>query len=952
MKKHLALLLAFILCFGTFSLPTVAAAEGDTSVSDGVAEPISVAETTYTLTVKAEEDGTYTVSAALPAGVRTGKIVVSVSEDLQLVAGSLTSPQGGSAAINEAYNRDGVSGACVSFASGVLYDEGAVVFSASYRATEGDLISENDVNVPLWYLSNIDSVLGSNADGDVIKVFDVPEELSSADVTTEEPSSEDVSSEDVTSDDVSSDDVSSDDVTSDDVSSDDVTSEDVSSEDVSSEDVSSEDVTSDDISSDDVTSDDVSSEEPAPDTPSVNLLAGMSYTYDINAFFSSYTDNDSILLTDGIYRGNGVDWNDITGVNGVTVQMAGSYAKNVIEFSFDKATSIETLLMRGVHAFLLNDSVNRHLNVAALEVTKDGSTYTSVTYKVEYTPIEGAPIGVPELTGVEGPRFFNVTVTVEDAIDIKGFRLTLDTLRASGTNAYIVELDELEAYAPAAKVELPAEGTWGGLNWYLDEEYKLSISGEGAMDAFESGSDEAWLAYRDLIKSVEIGKGVTSISDYSFENCASISSITVGEAVGSVGKNAFYGCSSLVDLRINSPYIAATTTDGAANGYITANALSIAVKGAYTEVSDYIKDSFDITEFASYKGVLYVVYSKHQHDWQEYNLPGTDCADRGFVGYRCADCGEVKGYELVKHSYDDPCDADCNLCGEVRLPVHSFNGYTVGKYDHWQECVLCGYRKGIDPHYYEDDCDSDCDECGATRVPPHNCVQLWETDEENHWTVCEHCGVEGAKEAHSYDNEQDDTCSYCGYKRSIPHTVHEYDNDCDPDCNLCGDTREISHDYKNAEGYYQCTKCGGKLYTTPDGFVLTPKEGADCSLDKGFVTINDHNNTAGAVAAMFEGTVSVLGPDGAVLTGNAPVGTGCKVVALDAGGEILDYVLVVVKGDVDGDGKIAVTDYVALNRLMRNPNTASHSNALAGDLTGDGSLNAADLIALKIELYY
>ena len=46
-------------------------------------------------------------------------------------------------------------------------------------------------------------------------------------------------------------------------------------------------------------------------------------------------------------------------------------------------------------------------------------------------------------------------------------------------------------------------------------------------------------------ESVTIGNGVTSIGDYAFYNCSSLTSVTIPDSVTSIGSSAFSGCSNL-----------------------------------------------------------------------------------------------------------------------------------------------------------------------------------------------------------------------------------------------------------------------------------------------------------------------------------------------------------------------------------------------------------------------
>ena len=79
----------------------------------------------------------------------------------------------------------------------------------------------------------------------------------------------------------------------------------------------------------------------------------------------------------------------------------------------------------------------------------------------------------------------------------------------------------------------------------------LVIEGEGSMTNYSNpamaSSDNVapWAEYSGQIKKLTIAPGITSIGDYAFYGCRSISSVTLPAALTSIGNYAFYGCTAL-----------------------------------------------------------------------------------------------------------------------------------------------------------------------------------------------------------------------------------------------------------------------------------------------------------------------------------------------------------------------------------------------------------------------
>ncbi len=99
-----------------------------------------------------------------------------------------------------------------------------------------------------------------------------------------------------------------------------------------------------------------------------------------------------------------------------------------------------------------------------------------------------------------------------------------------------------------------ASGTFGAdgdnLKWVLDDEGTLTISGEGAMEEWNSASKVPWHNYKADIKSVTLGDSVTSVGSWAFYDFVNLSSVLIGSNITYIGDYSFYGCSALTIVEI------------------------------------------------------------------------------------------------------------------------------------------------------------------------------------------------------------------------------------------------------------------------------------------------------------------------------------------------------------------------------------------------------------------
>ncbi len=107
----------------------------------------------------------------------------------------------------------------------------------------------------------------------------------------------------------------------------------------------------------------------------------------------------------------------------------------------------------------------------------------------------------------------------------------------------------ISASAEVVSGDCGAEGN--NVTYTLDTDTgALEISGAGVMTDYLYGSQVPWYSYRELIKTVTISEGVTSLGDYSFAWCENLQSIELPEGLTNIGRYAFCTCRSLQSINI------------------------------------------------------------------------------------------------------------------------------------------------------------------------------------------------------------------------------------------------------------------------------------------------------------------------------------------------------------------------------------------------------------------
>ena len=96
-------------------------------------------------------------------------------------------------------------------------------------------------------------------------------------------------------------------------------------------------------------------------------------------------------------------------------------------------------------------------------------------------------------------------------------------------------------------------GTCGeNVTWEFDVATRtLTISGEGGMDDFDYDDGGPWSTYKEIIKTVVIEEGVTSIGRYAFGDHSALTNVYISNTVSYIDNAAFSECISIQNVYIS-----------------------------------------------------------------------------------------------------------------------------------------------------------------------------------------------------------------------------------------------------------------------------------------------------------------------------------------------------------------------------------------------------------------
>ena len=271
------------------------------------------------------------------------------------------------------------------------------------------------------------------------------------------------------------------------------------------------------------------------------------------------------------------------------------------------------------------------------------------------------------------------------------------------------------------------------VSWSFDETSgRLTISGSGGCEAFESAEDQPWAALRDEIREVwfydQADLAIENLA-YWFTDCVNLTMAEVPYTTKMIGEGAFAGCSSLVRLML----------------YYSSGEDFTIDPGAF-RVDEVVETAICYPSQNESVGLALAGY-----DWEAENRTVSWYDVYGAMPLLyCYEGGSAHQGDYFNKVWVDSCRYNiyCKWCGQY-LSTQLSHTYVDGV------CSKCGAKKGGSSGG-----GTSCSHTSSrTTYTPYN-----ETKHE-YKKVCNSCGdtLSTGKEAHVDDN-QDNICDRCAYE--------------------------------------------------------------------------------------------------------------------------------------------------------------------------------------------
>ena len=489
----------------------------------------------------------------------------------------------------------------------------------------------------------------------------------------------------------------------------------------------------------------------------------------------------------------------------------------------------------------------------------------------------------------------------------------------------------------------------------LSNDGTLTISGNGEMKDWEKSYVVAWDSNRENIKNVIINNGVTSVGNYTFSDCRSLTNITIPNSVTSIGVDAFYYCTSLTNITIPN----SVTSIGGKAFVFCRSLTSITIPDSVTSIGYHaffncesltsINVDSNNEKYMSDNGVLYtkdkktlIQYPSKKEGTEYLILQGVESiGDYAFEGCEnlinitipdsvTSIMGAFKGCSSLINitipnsvtSIGGSAFECCRSLTSITIPdsVTSIGDYTFYKCDSLS--VLCKSNSYAEQYAKENNIKYVIDDSVPT-IKNVTGNEKWTKDKVT-LTISAEDSLSGlATEAYSFDNGQT-------WQKENTKTYIE-------------NTQGIIIKVRDAVGNvatYKTIDINNILKIEISNYEKITKDNNE------YLTKIEANTTIAQLKEKIKtnGTIKVLKDNNEITDTNTLVGTGMQIQI-----ETEKYIAI-VKADLNGDGKIGLSDLSNIKFSLIGKKQLSIEAQIAGDINGDGKVSLSDMAKLKMYL--
>ena len=451
-------------------------------------------------------------------------------------------------------------------------------------------------------------------------------------------------------------------------------------------------------------------------------------------------------------------------------------------------------------------------------------------------------------------------------------------------------------------------------------------------------------AYTGEDTDVIIPSGMRTVADFAFYG-TDVESVVVPDGMYYIGSSAFADCTSLKYLSLPDTVISIGLK---AFGYIK--------NVADEEFTVYCYSDSVAESWAKGNGIKIIFIDKCAHSFSDWSITKEpDCVNGGEELRRCVMCNvsETRAVEAKGHAWSGwvvisklTCTTDgvqrrtCTECGVTEDDVDLTKGHEWGEWEILTEpdCTVSGESKHT------------CTVCGTVenvQVDPkgHDWAVDHTTDSEG-WVVITMPGC-------VVDGLQARICGVCGFieNQAIEAIGHKAD-----EWVVIKDPTAVTEGEKQGT----CLICN-ELFTQPipvieqtlppDVNKLTLKNDASVYFDESrtcLYGVNPGTSVSDVLLQfLYPGHIVVTNMQLEQLNNDTVIGTGCFLVLVKFSeatqkNEPIDTACVVIKGDVNGDGKLTAADARLALQASARLTTLESPFMIAADLDANGTVSAGE----------